>query len=144
MRPLVVGLVMAALAVLTPFLIQITNTIITIVTTTWMLQISSYDSSFRLFPLRDWLISMPFTLPRLVFVYQMARYYNGKTSRSNTLIVGVLSEIWLFVIIGLLNMIALVSSLVLLDTTIPLPLLLVMGVILLWRRPMTQPTTPWD
>ena len=144
MKPLVVGSVMAALAVLSPWLIQITHTSITIYTTMWKLQISSYNSSFRLLPLGDVLISLPFSLPRLVFAYQMARYYNGKTSRSKTLIVGVLSEMWLLFIIALLTMIAAATSMIILDTTIPLPFLLVMGVILLWRRPMTQPTTPWD
>ena len=144
LKPLVVGLVMAALAVLSPFLIQITNTIVRIYTTTWMLQISSYHSSFRLLPLGDLLISLPFSLQRLVFAYQMARYYGGKTSRTNTIIVGVLSEMWLLLIIALLTMIAAASSMIFLDTTIPLPLLLLMGVILLWRRPMAQPTTPWD
>ncbi len=144
MKPLVVGSVMAALAVLTPFFIQFTNTVITFYTTTWKLQMSIYHNSFRLLSLGDLLISIPFTLPRLVFAYQMSRYYNDKTSRSKTLIVGVLSEMWLLFIIALLTMIAAASSMILLGTTIPLPLLLVMGAILLWRRPMIQPITPWE
>ena len=148
MNPLIAGGIVGVIAVLMPFIIQINETgpitDITIAAAAWMYQRSSYHTGFRLFRPDEWLFSVPFTLPRLIFSYQVMRYYKGKSSRVNTAIVGFFCETPVLLFTASVYIISFMSSPLFIPLLIPLPVLLVIGLLLMWRRPMIQPTTPWD
>lgn len=88
---------------------------------------------------------MPVSLPRLLFAYQMLRYYQEKTSRMITVLVGVFSEMPVSLVMASLFLVNLSSPApTLLPTIIPVPILIAVGLILMWRRSMILPTTPWE
>jgi hypothetical protein len=80
---------------------------------------------------------------RVLFVWQIYRAYNNKTSRAAALYMGVFSEI-LMVIINLPIYIFSIGSGLIGGLYIPLPLLLLVGGLLLWKFPPFVPTTPWE
>lgn len=85
--------------------------------------------------------NLPMTFLRLVFVYQIYKLYQGRTSRTRTMIVGVASELQM-VIIGLLGVIIPVFSLMA-RFFIPSPLLLLAALVIFRIIPPPQVATPW-
>jgi hypothetical protein len=84
----------------------------------------------------------PFAILRLTFVYQVARYYQGQSTRARTLIAGL--------IIALLPTIPYWLLMVAFPAgwgtwvLVPTPLMLLAAAMLMWRRPIFTPSTPWD
>ena len=83
---------------------------------------------------------VPLIAIRLLFVLQLYRAYDGQTSRRAAVIVGIVSEFFL-VFINVLRSSPTFSTT---GFYIPIPILLVVGVLLLWRYPPFMPATPWD
>ena len=99
---------------------------------------SSYFYGFSLNP-PDAVFSMfPFILLRMVPVSQKNRYYIGKTTRKRAIIASFDGDA-LFLISGipylLFSFMGMVMS--------PLPFQLIFGLLVLWRYPLPEPTTPW-
>jgi hypothetical protein len=89
------------------------------------------------------LVALPFTFLRLVFVYQIYRYFCGKTTVRNTILIGVLAEIQ-FPLIGFVMMpFAIGSPSIAVFFAIPVPLLLIIGLIFLRYVPIPQPIDGW-
>jgi hypothetical protein len=128
------GTVMALVALLTPFMITVTRIAdaVTVYASLWMLQRSGSYYDVFLGPM-EWLAMSPFTLMRLIFVYQVFRYYRGKSTRRNTIILGVLVEspIWLASLQSILPSWGL-------SVSIPLPIILCAGVLLVWTFPRLE------
>lgn len=96
-----------------------------------------------MFGVAFFLVSLPFTFLRLVFVYQVYRYFCGLASRRNTILIGVLAEIQ-FPLIGLIMMpFAIGSPSIAVVLAVPVPLLLIVGVIFLRYVPIPQPIDGW-
>ena len=83
----------------------------------------------------------PLTCPSFVYIWQMARYYRGDSSRYNTTMVGLLSvllpTLYLLLVGGMLN-----SSETLL-VMCPLCLTIIVGLILMYRLPYVELISPW-
>ena len=89
------------------------------------------------------LVELPFTFLRLVFVYQIYRYFCGKATMRNTILIGVLAEIQ-FPLIGLMVMsVAIWSPSIAAVFTVPVPLLLIVGLTFLRYVPVPRPIDGW-
>jgi hypothetical protein len=85
---------------------------------------------------------------RPVFAYQMVRYYKGRTTKLNTLLVGVASELQVLVVTNLMTIGQLVSSpnpsQILVPLFGPTPVLFLTGLVIMKLRPPPEITTPWQ
>jgi hypothetical protein len=91
------------------------------------------------------IVGLPFTCLRLVFVYQIHRYLLGRTTRKRTIIIGILSELQL-----LLMTLPIITILLLLGNTdivsgffIPIPVLLLVGLVIIRVVPVSAIESPW-
>ncbi len=85
---------------------------------------------------------------RPVFAYQMVRYYNGRTTKMNTLLVGVASELQVLVVTNLMTIVQWVLSPyrdeILVPLFGPIPVLFLIGLVIMKLRPPPEITTPWQ
>jgi hypothetical protein len=88
------------------------------------------------------LAMIPFSIFRFVFVYQIARYYQGKTTKTRTAIAAGLSEAPLLALYALL----IITSAFYggLGLNFPLPIMTVVGLLLIWKLPAPEVTVPWE
>jgi len=90
------------------------------------------------------ILLIPLIALRLLFVLQIFRAYNGRTSGRAALYVGVLSELYL-VIVNVPNYISRITATFSAGSIyVPLPILLLVGALLIWRFPPFVPSTPWE
>jgi hypothetical protein len=99
--------------------------------------------SFRLFRINHFFDTvLPFLCLRLVPVLQMIRYYRGNSTRKLTALIILIGD-------GVYlpgNIVALINSLSLSFPDwflIPLPIQMIVGLLILWRAPLPEPTKPW-
>ena len=83
---------------------------------------------------------------RPVFAYQMVRYYNGRTTKRKTLLVGVASELQILVG-GALSAIVLLALIpppvsIMIPLFGPIPVLFLTGLVIMKLRPLPDITTP--
>jgi hypothetical protein len=83
----------------------------------------------------------PFILPSIAFIWQMIRYYRGDCARHNATLVGILSVILptlYFILVG--GMFSTVESLFVIS---PIYLVIIVGIVLMYGRPITMLLSPW-
>jgi hypothetical protein len=85
--------------------------------------------------------NLPVTFLRLVFVYQVYRFYQGRTTRKRTLLVGVVSELQM-AIVSILGVIIPVFSLIS-RFFIPIPILFLVALVIIKVAPPSEVSTPW-
>ena len=87
-----------------------------------------------------------FTL-RPIFVFQIIRYYNGKTTKKNTFVIGLMSELQVIIIAGFVWVTTVITSPyppgVVLSFYIPIPILFFMGYMLMEYIPAPDITRTW-
>jgi hypothetical protein len=140
-RALLWGAIMAVLAVASP----------------WSLSISSHEyhthyyfsallwsgdlGSFELFSLNHFFdVFLPLLCLRLVPVLQMVNYYRGSSTRKRTALIILIGD-GIFLpgnIVALITFLSLPGWLL-----IPLPIQMIVGLLILWRAPVPEPTKPW-
>jgi len=112
----------------------------------WMYDPSSYMPGFfgfSLIPVYAFTSMFPFLLLRIVPVSQIYRYYNGKTTRKRALIASSIGDgVFLIMYSPYLIVSIMFGSFYYL--IIPLPFQMIVGLVILWRRPLPIPTTPWE
>ena len=89
------------------------------------------------------LVGLPFMFLRLVFVYQVYKYYLGTTSRKRVLITGILGELQFPLISLLMIPICLLNPSLAIIISIPIPILLVAGLLMLRNIPRAQGVSGW-
>ncbi|UCH03797.1 MAG: hypothetical protein JSW05_09385 [Candidatus Thorarchaeota archaeon] len=85
--------------------------------------------------------NLPLTFLRTVFVYQIYRYYQGKTTRNRAILAAAAGELQV-AIVGLLLMMMPTFSLTT-QLFIPIPILFLAGLVMIKMAPSTQLSTPW-
>ncbi len=85
--------------------------------------------------------NIPLTFLRLVFVYQIYKLYQGRTTRKHTMLVGAASELQM-AITGILGAIMPVFSLIS-RLFIPIPILFLAAIIAIKVTPPSEISTPW-
>ena len=114
---------------------------IQIVGMSWQLTLTPYvdfmiDVAFLL-------MYLPFTFFRIAFVYAIYKYYHGKTTRTRVIIVGLLGELQL-PLIGLAIIPIIISNPYLtLMFSIPIPILLIVGLLILKVVPRPLTDSSW-
>ena len=156
-----VGIIMASIAVLAPAGLNVildpsTGWIIdmSLICMLWTLPIrlginNPPGTLLAVTPSPDQVIPIPFafignlpaTFLRLVFVYQIYKLYQGRTSRKRTLLVGAASELQM-AIVGIIGAIIPVFSLTS-RLFIPIPILFLAALITFRIAPPLEVSTPW-
>lgn len=101
-------------------------------------------SGFNIMPPSAIIILFPFVLLRLVPVSQIYRYYQGKTTRRRTLIASVFGDGFFLFYILILLIIYSALGIPFGAFPIPLPCQFLFCIVMLWRYPIPEPTTPWE
>jgi hypothetical protein len=86
------------------------------------------------------------TFPRLIFIYMISRLYNEKTTTRRAVLTGIISELWLpgiYYTPLLLQAITAPSTIDMVTIAIPIPILLIAGLLLLRRRPAKGLPVAW-
>ena len=108
----------------------------------WSIFIDEYGFHFQFINVYSSIAMIPFLLFRVAFVYQITRYYQGKTTRGRTVVAAVLSEApFLALYVVYLFTFAIYGGL---GLNFPLPIMMVVGLLLLWRSPVQEVTVPWE
>ena len=89
------------------------------------------------------LVGLPFMFLRLVFVYQVYKYYLGTTSRKRVLITGILGELQFPLISLLMVPVCLLNPSLAVIISIPIPVLLIAGLLILHYIPRAQGVSGW-
>ena len=113
----------------------------------WTLNMTEFGFSFQ-FITYSLLTMIPFYMFRFAFVYQITRYYQGKTTRGRTSVVAILSDApilalyVLFIITSTIYGGSAIYGGIGLD--FPLPIMMIVGLLLLWRSPVLEAKVPWE
>ncbi len=109
---------------------------------TWQVNVSQFGLTIQFLEPYMLLTMSPFLLFRAGFVYQISKYYRGKTTRGRTAIAAVLSEAPFFVLFFFWAISTALYSGFGLNS--PLPIMMVVGLLILWRFPMPTVKVPWE
>jgi len=143
----ITGVTMILLGVLAPILISWSSYPgyynFSIQSIVWALNLGTYGSSFQIIPFYYIFSTFPMLILRLVPASVIFRYYQGKTTRRRALIGIIVGDI-LFLAEGLLFLIISFSMFMSPFFLIPFPLQMLVGLFLLWRYPIREPTKPWE
>ncbi|MCK5390775.1 MAG: hypothetical protein KAJ36_09800 [Candidatus Thorarchaeota archaeon] len=101
-------------------------------------ELGSFMLSFTFF-----LVGLPFMFFRLVFVYQVYKYYLGTTSRKRVVITGILGELQFPIISLLMIPICLSNPNLAVIISIPIPILLIAGLLMLRYIPKLKGISEW-
>ncbi|MFQ5832516.1 MAG: hypothetical protein ACE5H4_07430 [Candidatus Thorarchaeota archaeon] len=141
----VVAFIIGALALFAPYalLIETFEWSTTIVSMTWT-SIQGYNMRLFYFHNPFMLIGeFPAAVWRVVFVYQMVRYYLGRSTRRMTILAGILAEMPMLAYMYWWTLYA-ASIGQGPYLTIPTPLMVVAALAFLWMIPYPVPKTPFD
>ncbi len=86
---------------------------------------------------------LPLIVLRFLFVFQLYRLYNGKTSRRAAISCGIVSELFL-VMLNIPNYISSILTPLFNEIYLPLPFLLLIGYLIIRIYPPFVPSTPWE
>ncbi len=140
-NPLLLGTLMAILAFLAPYTLIISNreygTIYSFSALIWHgTRISTGMFRWENF----WDFFLPFLCLRLVSALGIANYYRGNSTRKRATLITLIGD-------GIYlpgSIVALITSLQFPDyLVIPLPVQMIVGLFILWRLPIPEPTRPW-
>jgi len=111
----------------------------------WTYTQNSYMPSFFGFSLiQPYALSsmFPFLLLRMVPVSQIYRYYNRKTTRKRAFIATFIGDGVLLIFTSPTIILSFMFGMFYFYM-IPLPIQMIVGFLILWRRPLPEPITPW-
>ncbi|MFW9925367.1 MAG: hypothetical protein ACFFDM_01230, partial [Candidatus Thorarchaeota archaeon] len=84
----------------------------------------------------------PFLLLRLALPYQLNKYYQNRTTRPRTAFAAVLADLPYIVVFLPLIIISIISGGMFYPSW-PTPIMMIFGLLVLWRRPMPKAKVPW-
>jgi len=145
--PMLVDVLMIALAVLAPFAVMSYSSFsynFIIQSLFWMIHLDSSGFYLQIIPPYAVFTMFPFLLIRLTLPYQMFRYYHGRTTRTRTAAVAILSELTFIAVFILQFVFSLISGGMIFGISLPFPIMMIVGVLLLWRKPIPEVTVPWE
>ena len=126
-----VGILIGIIAIFAPFGIIVNPPLYTISSVTWIVLFKEGNWDYNINPLW-WIISIPFTFFRFIFIRDIIRFYKGEIKKSRLIKVGILADLSIVIYCGLTSMPNLVTGFfpdILLG--IPFPLLLFVAWLLL-------------
>ena len=126
-----VGILIGIIVILAPYGVAITNPIY-IISITWIVLIGSESWSYLLLIPLLWVMYIPFTFFRFMFIRDIMQFYRGELKKGRLIKVGILADSSI-VIYGSLDYIQYIFDPIHIDLelVIPIPLLLLIGWLLL-------------
>ncbi len=103
--------------------------------------LSLYTLDIVVFDLSIVMATLLLSFMRPVFVYQLSRYFKGKTTRGRTIVVGIISELQLTLITGLFMLGSPMGIVYMI--AVPIPILLLLGLVSMWLVPVPELAVPW-
>ena len=108
----------------------------------WGIYMDGYSIRFEFLNPFTLMMMIPFSLFRVASVYQLTRYYQGKTTKERARIAAILGDapflfvygIW-FITAGIFGGLGL---------NFPAPTMMLVGLLALWKYPAYEATVPWE
>lgn len=135
-----ISIIALAIALFSPIIVTLTlaSSNLSIRAMSWWIEFEAHqtviDYSFTL-----WVSTLPLTAPRLIFVYQVFRYYEDRSTRILTILVGLVTELPMWIVASMLTAIGAWSP----SITVPTPFMVIFALVMLWKWPCVEPQTPW-
>ncbi|MFW9845036.1 MAG: hypothetical protein ACFFEV_10705 [Candidatus Thorarchaeota archaeon] len=107
-------------------------------------QFALLPDTYLMFDFIFFLVGSLLTCFRIVFVYYVYKYYLGKTTRKRVTIVGILAELQLPLISLAMLPVGLTNPFVLVLAAIPIPILLIVGLVVLRVVPPYLVPSDWE
>ena len=135
-NPKLAMLIAVAIALFAPIIITPTPHL-SIRAMTWILDIlwDRVDLSYSFY---QWFSSFPLTGPRLIFVHQAYRYYERKSTRTTTVLVGLVTELPMCFVALIMIATGFWSTI-----SIPTPFMTLFAIVLMWKWSYSEPKAPW-
>jgi hypothetical protein len=135
-----ISLIAGAIAVLAPIIVTLTLTSsnLSIRAMSWWIEFEAHRVVID-YSLGLWLSTLPLTSPRLIFVYQIFRYYENRSTRTLTVLVGLVTELPMWIVASILTGIGVWSP----SITAPTPFMVIFAIVMMWKWPYSEPQTPW-
>ena len=131
-NPRIMAVIAGVVVLLSPMIITLTSSILSIHAMSWYIEfrwygvVVGYDHLFS---------ALPLTASRLIFVYQVFRYYKHRSTRATTVFVGLVAELPM----GIIGSLFLFAN----GIPIPTPFLLIFAIAIMWKLPYAEPQKPW-
>jgi hypothetical protein len=110
---------------------------------TWTIRIDSgYIVGIEFLPSYAILGMIPFLLFRAASVYLITRYYQEKTTKGRAKLAAFLGDAPFLVLYSIMMIAGGVYGGF--GLNYPLPTMMIVGLLLLWRFPVSEPTVPWE
>ncbi|MCK5302656.1 MAG: hypothetical protein KAJ96_05910 [Candidatus Thorarchaeota archaeon] len=145
-NPIVVGIVMTLVALLTPIAFLASGydgLYISLIAILWSFTSSSYYTQLVIADIFTLGMSMPFGFLRLAYAYQMFRLYNGRTTKKRTLTLGIVSELPFAILFIPYLIMWLLNPLSPLALAAPTLILLIVGILIVKFKPPPKPPETW-
>ena len=138
-----IALVSTALAFLAPVASSGSSYFVNISAVSWSVYIDAW-SGIRFEFLSPFIMMMmiPFLLFRIVSVYVVTRYYQGKTTKGRARIGAFIADAP-FLILYLIYFFT-VGFIIGVGLNLPLPIMTIVSLLLIWKFPVHEPTVPWE
>ena len=108
----------------------------------WSVYIDEYGIRFLSLNPFSLIMMVPFLLFRVASVYQIIRYYQGKTTKGRAKIGAFIADapflivyLFYFITFGIIGGIGL---------NLPLPIMMLVALFLIWKYPAYEPGVPWE
>ncbi|MHA2143742.1 MAG: hypothetical protein ACXADD_19870 [Candidatus Thorarchaeota archaeon] len=136
----IVSLFAGAIALLAPIIITLTLTSshLSIRAMSWWIEFESNRVVIDYSPAL-WGSTFLLTAPRLIFAYQVFRYYENRSTRALTVLVGFVTELPMWIAATMLTAIGAWSP----SITVPTPFMVIFSIVMLWKWPYSEPEMPW-
>ena len=115
---------------------------ITISSVLWAIYMDGYSIRFYFHPPVNLMTMIPFLMFRVASVYQITRYYQGKTTKGRGRLAAFIGDApflivyaFVFIVMGFYGGVGL---------NLPLPIMMIVGLLLLWKLPAYEATVPWE
>ncbi|MFX1261862.1 MAG: hypothetical protein ACFFAZ_07245 [Promethearchaeota archaeon] len=136
----IIAIAAGVIALFAPIIVTLTLTssTLSIRAMSWWIEFESHRIVID-YSLTLWGSTFPLTAPRLIFAYQMFRYYEHRSTRLLTLLVSLLTELPMWIVASMLIAIGAWSP----SITAPTPFMVIFAIVMLWKWPYLESQTPW-
>jgi hypothetical protein len=145
-NPMVVGIVMALVALLAPLTFSIAvydGLHLSVTAVLWGFISSPYQTYLEILNIFTLAVMMPFGFLRLAYAYQMVRLYKGRTTKKRTLTLGIVSELPIAMLSMLYLIMWFLNPFSPMGLAGPTLILLIVGILIIRFRPPPESPEMW-
>lgn len=151
-NPITIGIVMTLVALLAPFTVNLSGydgphldgLYLSIIGILWNFNSSPYYTSLEITNIDILPIVIPFVFLRLVYAYQMVRFYKGLTTKKRTLALGIVSELPFAILLIPFFILSLLDPYISIMLAGPTLILLIVGILIIRLKPPPESPEMWE